>query len=68
MSCDGCTHETDADVVAALPSDLGVVYERVKKQIKLPSTNTGTEGAKHKTKASKVEAFLLLLPVTLCRR
>ena len=40
MSCGGCTHETDADVVAALPSDLGVVYERVKKQIKLPSTNS----------------------------
>ncbi len=57
-SCGGCVHESDADVVAALPSDLGVVYERVKTHIRLPTAHATQDGPKYKTKASKVEAFL----------
>jgi hypothetical protein len=33
-ACGGCKHQTDEDVVAALPSDLALVYDRVKKHIK----------------------------------
>lgn len=57
-SCGGCAHEADADVIAALPSDLGVVYERVKKRLKVPTPKATQDGPKYKTKASKVEAFL----------
>jgi hypothetical protein len=45
-TCGSCKHESDEDVIAALPSDLAVVYDRVKKHIK----PTGT--------MSKAESFL----------
>ena len=48
-SC-GCAHQTDADVVASLPSDLAAIYEHVKKHVKVPSKGSGA--------VSKVESFL----------